>query len=530
MKKIWIICCLAGMFSACSDFLKEYSQDLAKVESLSDLDEVLLGEGYLPVGRFEYGVYGPAAIDAFFQSTHHMADELVFNENNNIGDLANIQPSMFGWFTWQQNVGQPYEGNVHNSESRDYKQAYSCINICNMVLASANDFPVSNQMEELQKKRIQGEAHFLRALYYFTLGNLYGQPYCDENLSTPAVPIKLTEYVEDKEYTVHTVEEVYNQVLADLDEADACLKNNQVKNYPYRADITAVYLLKSRVYLYMQNWKKALEYADSVLVKRNSLLDLNTHAAGTEILTKNSLETIFSMGGYALAGCMYSYREENEKYPAYVISEDLVSAFAEGDNDWRTQYYIMKESVGGYSTNFVYTDEWVLSKVKGWEYGYKEASDHFMFRTAEAYLNAAEAAAYLGDETTARRMLKKLRDNRLKESNELTESGRNLIDLIRRERQCELCFEGHRWFDLRRYTVCEKAPDSKTITHRYIKYAQEFVGLNMVSYPIEITEYVLEKNDAAYTLSLPKEVLDFQNTLETNRRPVRRGIPIAVGN
>ena len=97
-----------------------------------------------------------------------------------------------------------------------------------------------------------------------------------------------------------------------------------------------------------------------------------------------------------MAGCMYCSREEENKYPAYVVSEDLLSAFIEGDNDWRTQYYIMKESIGGISTNYVYTDAWVLSKVKGWEYGYKESSDHFMFRTAEAYLNAAEAAAYSG--------------------------------------------------------------------------------------------------------------------------------------
>lgn len=33
--------------SSCSDFLQEYSQDLAKVESWQDLDEVLLGSGYM---------------------------------------------------------------------------------------------------------------------------------------------------------------------------------------------------------------------------------------------------------------------------------------------------------------------------------------------------------------------------------------------------------------------------------------------------------------------------------------------------
>ena len=52
MKKILILCCMAGLFGACSNYLKEYSQDLAKVETLTDLDEVLLGKGYMPVGRF----------------------------------------------------------------------------------------------------------------------------------------------------------------------------------------------------------------------------------------------------------------------------------------------------------------------------------------------------------------------------------------------------------------------------------------------------------------------------------------------
>ena len=103
----------------------------------------------------------------------------------------------------------------------------------------------------------------------------------------------------------------------------------------------------------MQNWKKALEYANLVLDKRDGLLNLNSHTPDTEVLTKASPETIFSMGGYPLAGCMYCSREEENKYPAYVVSEDLLSAFIEGDNDWRTQYYIMKESIGGISTNYV---------------------------------------------------------------------------------------------------------------------------------------------------------------------------------
>ena len=44
MKKILVLCCVASLFCGCSRFLEEYSQDLAKVETFSDLDEVLLGK------------------------------------------------------------------------------------------------------------------------------------------------------------------------------------------------------------------------------------------------------------------------------------------------------------------------------------------------------------------------------------------------------------------------------------------------------------------------------------------------------
>ena len=160
-----------------------------------------------------------------------------------------------------------------------------------------------------------------------------------------------------------------------------------------------------------------------------------------------------------------------------------------------------------------YADGWLFRKVRGWEYGYKEVSDNFLFRTAEAYLNAAEAAAYTGDEGTARNLLKELRDYRMIDSKPITESGESLVTLIRAERQRELCLEGHRWFDLRRYTVCEKYP--------YSENNHPLLHVIYMEWP-RIHEILrVAKNDPAYTLALPQEVRDFQNSLGPNNRPVR---------
>ena len=521
MRKIYIMICVAWLLGGCSDFLEEYSQDLSRVENYTDLDETLLGDGYLLIGRafVESSMYNLE--NNYFQVTHYMSDELVKYTQNNEEDIFNMQEEMFGWHTWQQEVGRGYDQSSVSAEDNDWNQAYHHINVCNMVLDAIDEQDADGEEQVRERDRIKGEAAFLRALYYFELVNLYGKPYCDANLSSPGVPVKLSPVVEDIEYVCGTVEEVYEQILTDLDLADTCLVNAQVKNHPYRADITAVYLLKSRVYLYMQNWEKALEYAQKTLAKNSGLLNLNTFNAGSgDVLSKSSPETIFSMGGHTLSSCIYNCREWNFgewwNLPIYIISDDLVAAFDEGDNDLRSRYYICKDTIGGGYGGTPYVEAYTFRKVSGWVLDYKDVSDKFLFRTAEAYLNGAEAAALLGDEATARALLKTLRDNRLVNSPAISETGEALLTFIREERQRELCLEGHRWFDLRRYMVREQYPYTKRITHYYTEYEDSYGWT-----PVRTTAYTLEENDPAYTLALPREVLDFQPSLGVNDRPVR---------
>ena len=68
-------------------------------------------------------------------------------------------------------------------------------------------------------------------------------------------------------------------------------------------------------------------------------------------------------------------------------------------------------------------------------------------------------------------------------------SGQALLDEIRLERRKELCFEGHRWFDLRRQGMPE-------IKHTY---KAEKGGA--------VYEYVLQQGDPMYTLPFPNSVV-----------------------
>lgn len=125
-------------------------------------------------------------------------------------------------------------------------------------------------------------------------------------------------------------------------------------------------------------------------------------------------------------------------------------------------------------------------------------------RLSEAYLILAEAV-YNTDEELALRMINELREKRYAEGKnyEVNYSGEELLNFIREERRRELCFEGQRWFDLRRYGM----PSFK---RRWIEYG-DYLG-----------NYVIEKEDAAYTLPISSDVIERNPALKQNRLTTKK--------
>jgi len=74
---------------------------------------------------------------------------------------------------------------------------------------------------------------------------------------------------------------------------------------------------------------------------------------------------------------------------------------------------------------------------------------YILYRLAEVYLNYAEAQYELENEGEARRILNKVSTRALQP--EITAEGDALLEAIKRERRVELCFEGHNFYDERRW-------------------------------------------------------------------------------
>lgn len=491
--------------TSCNDFLKESSQDLAKVDGWEDLDEVLLGDAYLPPAKYGENT---GNLDIL----HFMTDEIegndVYDANDSYG--ANYTDDMFPFFTWMADTGVDKQRRYVGGDSRYWNDLYKRIGVCNMVISLIDEQPERKAGDAMEKERIKGEAYFLRGAYYFLLVNLYGKPYVPATADSDlGVPVKLTEFIEDIEFERVSLNAVYAQVLNDLENAEHFLAGKSRKSI-YHANLTATNLLQSRVYLYMQNWSKAAEYAGKVLKAQSSLLDLSTKEPGDDCLYKDSPETIFSMGGYTIASAFadnIGWLSYDEVPPTYLVSKDMRQLY-EAD-DLRKPLYIGEAEQFGASN--------VFRKVNGQKSklnNYCTVSSSFLLRTPEAYLTYAEAMAFDGNENEARKTLDSFLKTRMESSSAVTESGNDLIDLIRNERAREFLLEGHRWFDLRRYTVCEPYPWSKSITHDF-----HFWNYGEVQYS---ERYVLEPFDAAYTLPIPRAIRNFQISLGNNVRPDRQ--------
>ena len=130
------------------------------------------------------------------------------------------------------------------------------------------------------------------------------------------------------------------------------------------------------------------------------------------------------------------------------------------------------------------------------------SDDKFMLalRLSEAYLILAEATAKT-DPTIALNAVNELRKKRISEEKYKDKSGLSgdeLLEFVRNERRRELCFEGHRWFDLRRYGM-------PSFTHVWKEGG------------VAAKWFTMEKEDAAYTLPISKEVMDRNPGLVQNR-------------
>lgn len=316
----------------------------------------------------------------------------------------------------------------------NWRNYYHTTYIANYLIEHQDE--ISNASHD-EVEQLVGEAYMLRAYAHFLLVNLYAEPYTHCNpATTRGVPIMLEADVNAIPGS-SSVETVYQQVLADLTEAE---KHLTVATWPegenYRFNQVSVQAFLARTYLYIGRWNDALNAAKAVITVHGDLEDMNS--SSTLPNSYKSVESIVALEKFS----------SNLFTVIDLPNPDFITLYRSGDQ--RRSKFFKRVTSSTYNLQ-------------------KGGDDAFScsFRSAEAYLTAAECAARLGNTADAISYLKPLLEKRLNADALQTEldlitpmSADELLQEILDERARELAFEGHRWYDLRRTT-------RPTLTHIY---------------------------------------------------------------
>jgi len=168
-----------------------------------------------------------------------------------------------------------------------------------------------------------------------------------------------------------------------------------------------------------------------------------------------------------------------------------------GPDSWNTSltgYYPRKFLDETYSPN-----SWNFKNPKNW----------IWLRLGEQYLNLAEALYMSGNEDGARNALNVIRDRA--RMPKVTDTGSALLDRIRNERRVELCFEEHRYYDVRRWKLGDTYLN-KTVTGISILKKPDGTKIYTPGRVVEQRKF----SDKMYWLPILKSEIDKNTNLKQN--------------
>lgn len=462
--------------TSCSDFLKEVSQDEFEPKTTKAYQELMNGEGYIG----------------------NCTDPITFMIDDDVDGCRSVYwtsiiRTRLNLFQWQPNYWrlEDEESGILESITGSYRNIYKTIAACNIIIENTP----GSEGPDKEKNIVLGEAKTMRAFYYWKLVNTYAMPYNDqltqasENLG---VPVVIESEVKDGGVKRNTVAEVYAQIVKDIEEACAHFGDDRTNRGKYRAGFTAAHLMASRIYLFMENWEKVIEHANLALEEAPALCDLRTYRLNTAnngnngVISVNFPETIFIGGMKAMTG------EYSLTGTPYHAAEGLVDTYA--TLDCRRNIYIQDAP---------YDYKYRICKIC--------ADEHeFTWRTAELYLNRAEAELELykkngsmGEDFISDMTALMTTRYHFFTAPTLSQTTEELQELLRSERRKEMCFEGLRFFDLKRYGM-------PSIIHTQVNES----GTKSI--------YRLEERDPFYCVPLPDEALDHNELLQQNKLPEHR--------
>ncbi|WP_159023691.1 RagB/SusD family nutrient uptake outer membrane protein [Formosa sp. L2A11] len=443
--------------------------------SLELLENAVIGNyAFLSLAEGKYG-YDRTRYDV----TEYMSDDVILNQ----------------WSGNDFSYSLTYQPTSASERSQDfwqysYRAIYS-INVVNEGLDALLDL-TSEEIE--QRDQLKGENTFLRAMFYFDLVRVYGRPYSNDSPETNlGVPLTSSS-IENEGLARATVKETYAFIEQDLLDAVSLLNESKINIYVSKE---VAYAALSRLYLFMEDNDKAIEYADKVLNSgRYELLNQTNYVKYNTYEPEMVSETIFAVkrletdnvGRYMMGGMMHG----DGGYGQIMISSSYMDLLFKNPNDLRInfidpQFELDSDGNKIEDPDNVYYGYKVLENSSVPEYWtlkltYQDdvpmLTSPIYFRLAEMYLIKAEVYAKNGQDNMALDMVNVIRERAGLSGDQLFSASNlqgynSVLDVVLDEDRLEFAHEGHRTHDVFR--------NKKTMDRSYMSW-QGWSGPSSIPY------------------------------------------------
>jgi hypothetical protein len=358
-----------------------------------------------------------------------------------------------------------------------WQTSYAAINEANLILDGISKVQGASAA---QLARWEGEAKFLRGLYYFNLVRVYsymptaiyeqgvidqgGIPVVTEGVISSGVALS-------RQTPRSTINEVYAQIYKDLEDAKRLLGNGRGVQY---GSAPAASALLSRVALYRGDYPKVVAESTAALassvgtvlsgaayvngwrapVNPESMFELRFALAEESIGVNESLQSTYTallnLTNKNAQGGWGDFIPNASVRAMFGLSALQIGTPATDNNNWdvnrnadvRAQLFTTGNTVRGAGRQIENTK--FMSKS-----GFAYADNVPVIRKSEMHLNRAEANFQLKNESAALTELNAFKA--LRGLPAVTLAGNALLEEILLERMKEFIGEGQRFFDLKRY-------------------------------------------------------------------------------
>lgn len=444
-------------------------------------------------------------------------------------DMVNLQ--QFYLITYEATYSPTTANNVNH-----WEQLYALINQANVLIEGVQRASASGIIGSDVAQVYEAEGRFLRALAHHELLIHFCRPYADGNGSHPGVPYRtksttsLAAVQEGLAMGRGTVAECYQQLLEDLDFAEANLPEVNPASRIARASRGAAIALKTRIKLHQQDYVGVIaEGAKMGTDAMNGAFSSPVGGYRLEALPEtpfrsqsNNVESIFSIANSAVSNGGVNGALANMFGPSALGARDLIATNPNlynaefwVDGDLRRENLHYRQETGDYRLvfNTKYNDYGVFGD---W---------NPIIRYAEVLLNVAEAYARQGNTAQALRLLNAVRDRSVPAEASFGDTApADLIQAILNERRIEFTAEGKRWLDIHRLAL---DPDYGTggIPAKVLSTQLTGTGGGLALYDLTTRPYVepalpaIPYSDFRFVWPIPTSELDSNPTLRGQQNP-----------